>query len=110
MLSVRPSVLKIIVGRTVELAKRITDNVIIIITDPEWVLTAGHCCDPSLRNNTIRVALGAHDLAASEPGRIVIRSDLVVPHENYSRLFIRNDICVVHMESPAPIGGKYISS
>lgn len=62
----------------------------------QWVLTAAHC----ISSREYRVALGKHNLVETEEEAVFMGPANIIVHENWSALFIRNDIALIKLESP----------
>ncbi|CAG9814028.1 unnamed protein product [Phaedon cochleariae] len=60
-----------------------------------YVLTAAHCLDGA---KSIRVTLGAHNLAKHEAGTVTVNGRSWVIHEKYDSTNIDNDIGVIQLE------------
>ncbi|CAI9576654.1 unnamed protein product [Staurois parvus] len=67
-----------------------------------WVLTAAHCISSA---NTYRVYLGKENLQIpDEEGSIAISPEKIIVHERWNSLFILNDIALIKLSQPAPLG------
>lgn len=64
-----------------------------VLLNKQYVLTAAHCCDGSVR---INVHLGAQNVfKLDEPGRVIILSKQYNIHSDYDRLTFENDLCLI---------------
>nr|XP_025044690.1 mast cell protease 3-like [Pelodiscus sinensis] len=66
----------------------------------KFVLTAAHC-----RGDKIAVILGAHDVTKQEPSQQRIRVRRQIPHPQYDRENLKNDIMLLQLEKPAKLNG-----
>ncbi|XP_075768351.1 mast cell protease 1A-like [Pelodiscus sinensis] len=65
-----------------------------------FVLTAAHCQD-----DEITVVLGAHNFSRKEPSQQRIRVRRQIPHPQYDRKTLKNDIMLLQLEKPAELNG-----
>ena len=63
-----------------------------------WVVTAAHCLE-DVRAEEIVVLLGAHDLKKDKGVRINVKK--IIPHPDYNRETMDNDIALIELEKPA---------
>nr|XP_025044691.1 mast cell protease 1A-like [Pelodiscus sinensis] len=64
-----------------------------------FVLTAAHCW------GEITVTLGAHNIRKREPSRQVIQVRRQIPHPQYDRETLNNDIMLLQLAEPAKLDG-----
>ena len=85
---------------------------------PNWVLTAGHCCDNVVHshseqagnnsNERLQVYLGAHYGREQTPGGEIHLVDYIFLHPEYfancpgNDCWQEYDACLLHLEEPAP--------
>jgi len=66
------------------------------IIDDKTVITAAHCCDGfHKRPHLVKGVIGDHHYDIKEFGEKEYKASAVIPHPDYSRRTIANDICVV---------------
>uniref|UniRef100_K7FWF5 Peptidase S1 domain-containing protein n=1 Tax=Pelodiscus sinensis TaxID=13735 RepID=K7FWF5_PELSI len=70
----------------------------------KFVLTAAHCRALGLYSK-IAVILGAHDVTKQEPSQQRIRVRRQIPHPQYDRENLKNDIMLLQLEKPAKLNG-----
>jgi len=71
-----------------------------------WVLTACHCVKGMRR---FHVYLGALDVTLpEEPGRIVLKTRKVIPHEKYDQRVLGNDIALLGLPQPITPNGEHL--
>jgi len=63
-----------------------------------WVVTAAHCLE-DVSAEEIVVLLGAHDLKNDKGVRINVKK--IIPHPDYNRDTMDNDIALIELETPA---------
>ncbi|XP_041490685.1 trypsin V-A-like [Microtus oregoni] len=71
-----------------------------LITD-QWVLSAAHCYSPK-----IQVRLGEHNIHELEGGEQFIDAAKIIPHPDYSKWTIDNDIMLIKLKSPATLNSQ----
>ncbi|KAF5293456.1 hypothetical protein FQA39_LY02941 [Lamprigera yunnana] len=59
-----------------------------------WVLTAGHCADGAL---SFTITLGTTHSTGDDPNGVVRRTTTAIVHEEYSLLFVWNDVALVDL-------------
>ena len=67
--------------------------------DPDWVLTAGHCCAGQLPL-TMHVVAGGIELNTFEQEEQTRNLIKIIQHPNYDSNTISNDICLLHLQEP----------
>uniref|UniRef100_W5LXI2 Peptidase S1 domain-containing protein n=1 Tax=Lepisosteus oculatus TaxID=7918 RepID=W5LXI2_LEPOC len=70
------------------------------LIDKNWVLTAAHCFDESLKWWKSKVILGAYQLDSSRDNRQTRSMKKVIIHEQYSSPAKGSDIALVELDSP----------
>ncbi|XP_052029507.1 trypsin V-A [Apodemus sylvaticus] len=71
-----------------------------LITD-QWVLSAAHCYQPQLQ-----VRLGEHNIHEIEGAEQFIEAAKLIPHPDYNKWNIDNDIMLIKLKSPAALNSK----
>ncbi len=74
-----------------------------VLITPTIVLTSAQCV-ASEPIATLNVLLGAHNRFASEPSQIRINAKQVKWHEEYNPKTLANNIALIFLSSPAPLG------
>ncbi|KAM6918882.1 vitamin K-dependent protein C [Xenentodon cancila] len=75
-----------------------------VLIDENWVLTAAHCLDKSLR---FSVRLGDYERLRDEGTEILLKVAKAFKHPNYNSRTVDNDIGLLRLQTPAPFS-KYI--
>ena len=82
--------------------------------DPDWVLTAGHCCAGQLPL-TMHVVAGGIELNNFEQEEQTRNLIKIIGHPNYDSATISNDVCLLHLQEsltfndwvqPLPLPGE----
>ncbi|NXC73468.1 TRY1 protein, partial [Anhinga anhinga] len=68
------------------------------LIDSQWVLSAAHCY-----KSRIQVLVGTQNFAHNESTQQLISSDKVIPHSNFSRTTLDNDIMLIKLSEPAQL-------
>jgi len=77
------------------------------LLNPRWVLTASHCVvgtGADVRNLVIR--LGEHNHLKADGTEQTIPVEKIIPHPEYRRSNLRNDIALIKLKSPAKINER----
>uniref|UniRef100_A0A665UQW2 Vitamin K-dependent protein C n=1 Tax=Echeneis naucrates TaxID=173247 RepID=A0A665UQW2_ECHNA len=75
-----------------------------VLIDENWVLTAAHCLDNSLR---FRVRLGDYERHRLEGSEVTLKVIKYFKHPDYNSRTVDNDIALLRLETPAPFS-EYI--
>ncbi|KAL6103718.1 proc [Pungitius sinensis] len=75
-----------------------------VLIDKNWVLTAAHCLDNSLR---FRVRLGDYERHRDEGTEATLKVTRAFKHPHYNSKTMDNDIALLRLQTPAP-QTKYI--
>ena len=84
--------------------------------DPDWVLTAGHCCAGQLPL-TMHVVAGGIELNNFEQEEQTRNLIKIIGHPNYDSATISNDVCLLHLQEsltfndwvqPLPLPGEIV--
>jgi secreted trypsin-like serine protease len=72
------------------------------LIDPNWVLTAGHCC--AFPKDDYEIHIGRHNLnlMTESEGELKLVSR-VLKHPNYNNELLTNDVCLLKLDSPSKI-------
>merc|ERR1719244_2465419 len=77
------------------------------LISPEFVVTAGHCCDGQSASR-LGVRVGNHHLYEDDPDQMDIPVKRVILHENYDSWTVQNDICLLELDGQANFGSDVI--
>jgi len=70
---------------------------------PSWVVTAAHCCDEQTAEK-LGVSVGSQHLYSIDKDQEDIQVKKIVMHEHYDGYSLVNDICLLELKKPAPMG------
>ncbi|XP_051028672.1 complement factor D [Acomys russatus] len=74
------------------------------LLNEQWVLSAAHCMDGVMENETVQVLLGAHSLSKPEPSKRLYDVQRAVPHPGSRPDSIEDDLLLLKLSQNVSLG------
>ncbi len=74
-----------------------------IVYNENYVITAAHCCEGQ-NPGGVQVALGEHNLFATDGDEYKVGVSEIIIHEDYGVFSYSNDICLLRTSGPIMMG------